>query len=375
MPGKKAARKGGARKADCVDKALKQLPSKRAVRKKTKEPIFIEVKGKENNSSKAALITRSLKGTPTSPMPTDLRPMQASLIREPFNDPEWIYEIKWDGYRTLAYIQEDKVQLRSRNNLSFSRQFPLIAEVLKTLRINAVLDGEVVMLNEKGKPDFQALQNWKSRRDGFLTYYVFDLLWLNGFNLMKEPLWRRKQILQKLLPAGSGVIRYCDHVQECGKEFYEVVEKNELEGILAKHRESIYLPGEKTRRWLKLTKKKRESRVIGGWTESENRRSFKSLLFGYFEKGKFIHDGHAGGGFKEKDMPVILEVLKKIEIKTSPFEGKVVTDRDTHWVKPQLVIEIEYAARTDAGYIRKPAIFLGFRSDKRAKDVEKGEGG
>ncbi len=350
MPGKKALRKTGARKTECVDKAVKQLPSKKAIGKKEKDRIVIDVKKKEDSSSKAAFLTRSLKGLPTSPMPNNLRPMLATPIQEPFNDQEWIYEIKWDGYRTLAYLGDGKVELRSRQNLSFNQNFPVIADILKTLRINAVLDGEIVMLNEEGKADFQALQNWKRNKGGFLVYYVFDILWLNGYNLMKEPLWKRKQILRKLVPTGNGVIRYCDHVEECGKEFYQVVEKNGLEGILAKHKESVYLPGEKTRRWLKLTKKKRESRVIGGWTESENRRSFKSLLFGYFEKGKFIHDGHAGGGFKEKDMPVILEALKKIEIKTSPFAEKVVTDRGTHWVKPQLVIEIEYAARTDAGY-------------------------
>jgi bifunctional non-homologous end joining protein LigD len=371
MPGKKETRKP-IQQSECVDKALKQLPSKNALPQKKKGKIVIEAK--ENISSKAAIITRSLKGHPTSPMPDNLKPMRASTIREPFNDPEWLYEIKWDGFRTISYLKESTVQLRSRNNLSCNHKFPIIVDVLKTLHINAVLDGEIVMLNDEGKADFQALQNYRSKHNGFLAYYVFDLLWLNGINLMKEPLLKRKKILKKLLPATNGVIRYCDHIAECGKEFYEVVKKNHLEGILAKHQESVYLPGETTRRWLKLTQKKRESRVVGGWTESENRRSFKSLLFGYFEKGKFIHDGHAGGGFKEKEMPIILEVLKKIEIKKSPFEGKVVIDRNTHWVEPKLVIEIEYAARTDAGHIRKPAIFLGFRSDVRAKDVVKGEG-
>lgn len=371
MPGKKTAGKEGVRKIACTDKAVKQLPSKKAVPKKAEERIVIEVKKKEDSRSKAALITRSLKGLPKSPIPVNLKPMRASAIREPFNDAEWLFEIKWDGYRTLAYVEDGKAQLRSRNNLASNHKFPIIAHVLQTFGLNAVFDGEMVMLNEQGKPDFQALQNWKSNKKSILVYYVFDILWLNGFNLLQEPLWKRKEILRKLLPAGNGIIRYCDHVEECGKEFYEVVKKNQLEGILAKHRESIYVPGEKTRRWLKLTMKKRESRVIGGWTESENRRSFKSLLFGYFEKGKFIHEGHAGGGFKEKEMPVILELLKKIEIKQSPFDGKVVTDRGTHWVKPQLVIEVEYAARTDAGHIRKPAIFLGFRSDVRAKDVVK----
>jgi bifunctional non-homologous end joining protein LigD len=361
MRGNKAVRKDEERKAACVDKALKQLPSKNALAQKIK-----------GNIAKAAPIRRSLKGLPTSPMPNNIKPMQASAIREPFSDSEWLYEIKWDGFRTIAYVHEGKVELRSRNNLSFNQKFPLIGDALKALRFNTILDGEIVLLNDEGKANFQALQNYRSRVNRFLVYYVFDILWINGFNLMKEPLLKRKEILKKLLPASNDMVRYCEHVEECGKEFYEVVKQNKLEGILAKHRESIYLPGKKTRRWLKLTTKKRESRVVGGWTESEHRRSFKSLLFGYFEKGKFIHDGHAGGGFKEKDMSIILKILKKMEIKKSPFEGKVITDRATHWVKPQLVIEIEYAARTDAGLIRKPAIFLGFRSDIRAKDVGKG---
>ena len=364
-----------------ANQQIRKTSSKRtdtASRKKTKQslvkrpskPILIDVnKSKKDYDTTISFLKRDLKATP-KPFPSGLTPMLATLTKEPFNDADWLFEIKWDGYRSLAYLNKGTVQLRSRNNLSFNQTFIPVVDALKNWKINAVLDGEVVVLNEEGKADFQALQNYKTRQEGNIVYYVFDILWLDGIDLMKEPLYKRKQILQKLVP-DSGIIRYCDDIEQYGKEFFDVAKQNDLEGIVAKHRNSIYLPGERTKKWLKMPTEIRQEFVVGGWTESENARSFKSLLFGYYEGEKFIYAGHAGGGYKEKEMPSILSKLKKLEIKKQPFEGKVDTDANTHWVNPELVIEVKYASLTASGKIRKPAIFLGFREDKKATEVKK----
>src|SRR5215203_401247 len=364
-----------------ANQQIKKTSSKRndtASRKKTKQslvkrpakPILIDVnKSKKDYDTTISFLKRDLKATP-KPFPSGLTPMLATLTKEPFNDADWLFEIKWDGYRSLAYLNEGTVQLRSRNNLSFNQTFIPVVDALEKWKINAVLDGEVVVLNEEGKADFQALQNYKTRQEGNIVYYVFDILWLDGIDLMKEPLYKRKQILQKLVP-DSGIIRYCDDIEEYGKEFFDVAKQNDLEGIVAKHRNSIYLPGERTKKWLKMPTEIRQEFVVGGWTESESARSFKSLLFGYFEGDKFIYAGHAGGGYKEKEMPAILSRLKKLEIKKQPFDGKVDTDTNTHWVKPELVAEIKFASFTESGKIRKPAIFLGFREDKEVREVKR----
>ena len=340
-------------------------------KRKVRRPGGRSSLSKKDISAKAIeKIKADLKNVAKAPMPHDLSPMLATRINEPFDDPNWLFEIKWDGYRSLCYIQNGKVELKSRSKLSLNKTYPSIVEDLQALSFNAVLDGEICVLAKDGKSDFEALQNWGRREEGELVYYVFDILWMGGFNLVNLPLSQRKDILKKLLPA-KGRIKYSDSIDENGKEFFELAKDTELEGIVGKKKDSIYHPGQRSGEWLKMPTATRQEFVVGGWTESSSGRAFKSLLFGYYENGKLINVGHAGGGYKEKEMKGMLEKLKELETSKNPFADEVESETKIHWIKPKLVAEIKYASFTSAGKIRKPAIFLGFRSDKNPKEVVK----
>jgi DNA ligase D len=339
---------------------MKQLQKKRESSVRTK---------KRSSPQQIERIRREFAQKNDKP-PLHLQPMLATKINEPFNNADWIFEIKWDGYRCIASNIEGKVHLKSRGNISFNDVYSPVYEAMKEWNVNAVVDGEIIVVNEEGKADFEALQKWQQTKEGQLIYYVFDLLWLDGINLMNEPLEKRKDILKKIIPE-KGLIKYSDNIEEFGVDFFEIAKSNELEGIVAKKKSSTYQPGKRTNDWLKIPAQVRQEFVIGGWTESTSSRSFKSLLFGYYENGKLSYVGHAGGGYKEKDMPAMLSKLKKIETKKSPFANDTDIDDVVHWVKPVLVAEIKYASFTSAGKIRKPAIFLGFREDKKANEVVK----
>jgi bifunctional non-homologous end joining protein LigD len=239
---------------------------------------------------------------------------------------------------------------------------------LKKLKLNCILDGEVVFVNEEGKPDFDALQSVNGQRAP-IVYYVFDLLWLDGRNMMKEKLIERKALLRKLV-RNNQIIRYSDHFED-GLLLFERVKDLGLEGTIAKQKESQYIPDDRSKKWLKITTEKRQEFVIGGWVESEKRNTFRTLLFGTYEKGKLKWKGHAGGRYKEREMPAILNRLKEIEIDKNPFDSDVeYSEGKPHWVKPELVANIKFATTTRAGKIRKPAIFLGFREDKKVSQVK-----
>ena len=320
-----------------------------------------------NTSDNIKTLLRNTSGAVRSGIATETEPMQATRIEQPFNDPGFLYEVKWDGYRIISRKEKRKVKLYSRKGLDYTAKYPEIAAALSHLPHNAVIDGEVVVLNHEGKPDFDALQRYK--KGDTIVYYVFDLLWLEGYSLLKTSLVERRSILEKIIH-DNALVKLSAAFDD-GIALYNQVKDLGLEGIVAKQRHSIYEPGKRVRSWLKIPTEIRQEFVIGGWTESSSGRSFRSLLFGYYDDGKLIYAGHAGGGYKEAEMPHMLRRLKRLEIDSSPFEGDVETDATTHWVKPELVCEIKYATTTASGRIRKPAIFLGFREDKPAKEVRK----
>lgn len=335
--------------------------------KKTKTNIISSAKTNLANRKQTnkELFGDVLEKTEPLKSPEFIPPMQATRIDEAFNDDAFLYEVKWDGYRIIASIISGKVHLYSRSGLDYTNNYSPITEHLSAVTVDVVLDGEIVVLNEEGKPSFDKLQ--KYREGDNLMFYVFDILWLEGRSLLKLTLTERRMLLEKTI-RNSDLIRLSDTFTD-GIELFESIKQLGLEGIVAKRKDSSYKPGERVKTWYKIPAELRQEFVIGGWTESESARSFRSLLFGYFQNGKFIYAGHAGGGYKENEMPEILSRLKKIEIKKQPFDGEVETDHDTHWVKPQLVAEFKYATFTASGKIRKPAIFLGFRKDKKAKEV------
>ena len=303
-----------------------------------------------------------------SPPPTTVSPMLCTLTKEPVTNPEYIFEIKWDGYRIISYVQKGKVRMDSRSALDYTKKYPPVVEALKALKRDIILDGEVVVFNEEGLPDFDALQLYNGHNTP-ISYCVFDILWLDGYNLMELPLEERKKIL-KALVKGNKVLKFSESFDD-GEGLYQYMLEKNLEGIVAKKRDSEYLPGVRSYEWLKVPTRKRQEFVIGGWAESENGRAFRSLLFGAYEGKKLKWIGRSGGGYKQHEMPGILKQLKALETDESPFVNPVLDTKGAvvHWVKPELVANFEFATWTKSGRIRKPATFLGFRKDKNAKQV------
>jgi bifunctional non-homologous end joining protein LigD len=359
-------------------KTKKPPPSKLGKREKT-EPEKVKVKPpKQKNDNKSAAekseilsppeFQQLLKRGKKQSMPSGIPPMLCTLTREPIDDPEYLYEIKWDGYRIISYIQKGKVRMDSRSAIDYTKRYPPIIEALKGLGHDAVVDGEVVVFNDEGTPDFDALQLYNGHTSG-ISYCVFDLLWLDGYNIMALPLETRKRLLQALIK-DHDIFRFSDSFDD-GRGLYEEMLKRNLEGVVAKKRDSMYQPDERGNNWLKTPTRKRQEFVIGGWAESDKARSFRSLLFGAYNKGRLEWIGRSGGGYKQKEMPGILKQLTSLETDKSPFVNKVLDTKGavTHWVKPELVANFEFAAWTKSGRIRKPATFLGFRKDKKAKQV------
>ncbi|SMC87647.1 non-homologous end-joining DNA ligase [Pedobacter africanus] len=303
-----------------------------------------------------------------SKMPAIVSPMLCTLTAAPVESTDYIYEMKWDGYRIVSRVEKNKVTMSSRGGLDYTRKYPLIAEALKSLEHDLIIDGEVVVLNEEGKPDFDTLQLYNGKRSP-IRYCVFDLLYLDGNNLMELPLCQRKELLETLVK-GNQIFLFSQSFED-GKALYEKVLEDNLEGIVAKKKDSPYVPGARAYDWLKVPTRKRQEFVIGGWAESDKSRSFKSLLFGAYENGMLQWIGRSGGGYKQAEMPGILKQLQEIETDESPFANKVLDTKGakTHWVKPILVANFEFATWTKSGRIRKPATFLGFRKDKKPKDV------
>lgn len=310
----------------------------------------------------------SIKKGRKTPMPSRIAPMLCTLTREPVDDPDYLYEVKWDGYRILSYVNKGKAKLDSRSARDYTGRYPVIIEALLGLGHDAVIDGEVVVFNEAGLPDFDALQLYNGHSTP-IAYCVFDLLWMDGYDLMHLPLETRKALLQELIRERP-VFRFSESFDN-GPKLYKEMLRRDLEGIVAKKKGSAYVPDSRGMDWLKTPTRKRQEFVIGGWAESDKSRSFKSLLFGAYNKGRLEWIGRSGGGYKEKDMPGILKQLKRLEITRSPFANPVLDTKGavTHWVKPELVANFEFATWTKSGRIRKPATFLGFRNDKKASQV------
>lgn len=313
--------------------------------------------------------------------PSRLSPMLATLVDKPFDKEGWQYEIKWDGYRAVAFCNKDKVELKSRNDKSFNEKFYPVHKAVQQWNINAVVDGEVVVLDEDGKSNFGALQNWRSEADGEIYFYVFDLLWINGRGLMQIPLSERRTILEEIIPE-SNIIRLSENFDVSGIEFFEAAKKMGLEGIIAKRSDSTYSPGNRSKEWLKIKANKRQEMVIGGYTKNEDSsKAFSSLLLGVYENGKLIYTGKVGTGFNNKQQTEMLKQFKPYIIKTPPFTEIPVINKPSRfrhdpphaaavWMKPELVCEVSYTEMTTDGIMRHPS-FEAMRIDKQAKDVTK----
>ncbi|WP_145855398.1 DNA ligase D [Pedobacter suwonensis] len=321
-----------------------------------------------------------LKKAPKTAIPTGIKPMLATLVNEPFDDPDWQYEVKWDGYRAMAFLNKGKVDLLSRNNKSFNEKFYSIYDLLSDWKLNAVLDGEILVLNDKGISNFGSLQNWRSEADGELVFYVFDILWYEGKNLMELPLYQRQAILNEVLPTNDDRIRLGKVFKASGVDFFDAAERMGLEGIIAKKTDSTYSTNYRSKEWLKIKVHKRQEVVIAGFTKNaDTSKSFSSLLLGVYEQGKLQYVGKVGTGFSDKLQKSMMEQFKPIIVDQSPFESIPDVNKPSRfrpnppkakatWLKPELVCEVAFAEVTDDGVFRHPS-FQGMREDKKAKEV------
>jgi bifunctional non-homologous end joining protein LigD len=297
-----------------------------------------------------------------------IAPMLAKETDKPFNDKEWIYEMKWDGYRAIAEVNENEVNLYSRNGNTFNYSYPIIVDELKKLKIHAVLDGEIIVVDENGKSSFQSLQYYQNDGTVPLEFRVFDLLSLKGQDTCSLALTDRKKLLKMLLPKNP-VIKYSDHIEEKGTEFFKMAVENDLEGIMAKEANSIYNPGARTNLWLKIKNHKTLEAVIAGFTEpGGGRKHFGALVLGIWDGKQLKYIGHTGSGFDSKGLDRLIKLMKPLIQKKSPFDSVVKTNMPVTWVQPQLVCEIKYTEWTRDGHLRHP-IFLRLREDKKAKDI------
>jgi bifunctional non-homologous end joining protein LigD len=315
-----------------------------------------------------AMESEDLKDAPIKPMPHGIQPMLATVVKEPFDHPDWIFEVKWDGYRAIAEIREDVVSLYSRNGISLAKKFFPVVEALRKFGSDAVLDGELVVVDDQGRPDFQALQHYQGSGSGHLLYTVFDLLYFRGHDLTDLPLLRRKELLKKILPS-SPRIRFSDHVSKEGVLFYHVSREKGLEGVVAKHSQSAYETGKRSRQWLKVKTRLTQEGVIAGFTEpGGGRKYFGALVLGLFEADEFISIGNVGGGFTEKDLKDIREQLEPLIQKECPFRVEPETNARVTWVRPELVCEVALAEWTEDAVMRQP-VFLRLREDKAAREI------
>jgi bifunctional non-homologous end joining protein LigD len=304
--------------------------------------------------------------------PGRVKPMSATLADRPFDRPGWIFEVKWDGYRAIAEITRSGVSLYSRNQLSFNQSYPAIAASLRKIKHQAVLDGEIVVLDSHGRSRFQLLQTYRKTGIGPLMYYVFDLLELDGRDLRQEPLVKRRALLPPLIKNLPG-IALSESVEEHGIEFFEAAVKVGLEGILAKDASSPYCEGRRSRSWLKIKSHNRQEAVIGGFTAPRgSREHLGALVLGLYEGDDLVYIGHTGGGSSESELRELRRRLDPLVQKTCPFRVRPKVNAPVQWVAPKLVCEVNFQEWSSGGRMRQP-IFVGLREDKPARSVHREE--
>jgi bifunctional non-homologous end joining protein LigD len=309
-------------------------------------------------------------GAPRGPMPRGVKPMLATLADLPFDKAGWVFELKWDGYRAIAEIDQRQVRLYSRNGLTFNDRYDAIVKSLQHVGHQTVLDGEVVVLDSAGRPQFQMLQDFGSSRKGNLVYQVFDVLYVDGHDLRKLPLLSRKQILEKLLRDFPNV-RVSSHIEEHGRALFQAVSDQGLEGIVAKEAGSIYREGVRSQSWLKIKARMRQEAIIAGFTEGKGSRAgFGSLVLGVYDGDDLVYVGHTGTGFTDKSLTDIRNRLDPLIQGQCPFKARPATNGLAHWLDPRLVCEVSFVAWTNAGQMREP-VFLGLREDKDPQTVKR----
>src|ERR1700730_3055463 len=313
----------------------------------------------------------NLANAEKGPMPKSLDPMKAQLVEKPFDDDRWLFEVKWDGIRLISFIDDGKVSLQTRAGRIVDDEYPQLQAISHLVNARqVVLDGEVVVLDEEGRPSFQLLQN-RGKEEHPMQYVVFDIVYFDGQRLFKVPLEDRKRLLRDIV-RDSGVLKYSDHVLGQGTPFFKAAQQKRLEVIVAKLRDSPYQPGVRSSAWLKIKAHLQQEVVIGGFTAPRaSRKYFGALLVGVYEDGKFVFTGHVGGGFDERTLAELYKLMKPLIVKSPPFSGPPphANEKPT-WVKPVLVVEVKFAEWTRDGVMRQP-VFLGLRDDVDPREVRR----
>jgi bifunctional non-homologous end joining protein LigD len=312
--------------------------------------------------------------------------MLATLVDRPFDNDDWLYEVKWDGYRAVAFLNGKSVRLVSRNQNDLTAAYPELHDIPNSIKERtAILDGEIVALDDEGRSSFSLMQQRtgvgeggrrirRTRDDIPVVYYVFDLLYLDGYDLTQADLEVRKQMLASVVTTGD-LLRYSDHYVGQGTALFQAAAQRGLEGIVAKRRASCYVQ-KRSSEWLKIKVVRRQECVIGGYTDPRGaRENFGSLVLGlYDDEGRLIPVGQAGSGFTGQTHEQMWKKLHSIETTRNPFFGKVESDRRVHFVKPELVAEIKFTEWTHEGQtggikMRAP-VFQGLRLDKTPEECK-----
>lgn len=305
-------------------------------------------------------------------MPGWISPMLAKLIDAPFDDENWIFEIKLDGYRVLSYVEKSEVTLYSRNKNSFNALFPDIVAELKQININAIFDGEIVVLDKMGKSSFEALKNYQRKPISGLYYYIFDILFFDGRDLRSQPLLERKQLLKEIINQSNfSRIRYNDHIEGKGIALFKEASQRELEGIIGKKKESVYV-SKRSSDWVKIKTSLRQEAIIGGYTQPKgSRKKFGALLLGVYDDERNLqYIGHVGGGFNKTSLEEVYSAMQPLKQTKCPFKITPKANDSVTWVNPKLICEISFAEWTADKKMRQP-IFHGLRIDKNPQDVVK----
>jgi len=302
--------------------------------------------------------------------PHHLRPMLCTLVDEPFDGKEWLFEIKWDGYRAVSHKRDDFIELYSRLDNDFSKKYPPVVEAMRAFTHDVVVDGEIVVVDDEGVAHFEWLQNWARDPKGVLRYYIFDITWCDGRDVRSMPLEARKALLKTVLPQ-SDVLRLSDDIEEKGVTLFQQMQQRGMEGVVAKRSGSTYQEDVRGGDWLKAKTQLRQEVVIGGYTEPRGSREyFGSLLVGVYEDGVFHYVGHSGGGISDQQRKLLYDTLARYKRNTSPFQDNPPSSTLVHWVRPMLVCEMSFSEWTKEGFMRHPK-YEGLRPDKEPKSVHR----
>ncbi len=318
--------------------------------------------------------------------PINIKPMLATLVDKPFNNKEWVFEVKWDGIRSIFYLHKTKdiLKLQSRNGINITHRYPEIIESLKQVikcSESVIVDGEIVVLNKEGYPEFGSHKERMSvnsdREISRLsqaipaTYYLFDILYWDGQDLRNRDYIDRREILNEVISQSNNKkrVRMSDYIEQQGVAVFENIKKMNLEGIIAKRKDSKYIHGTRSKDWLKIKNTKTQDCVVIGYTTGEGNREkyFGSLILAVYEQGRLRFAGHTGSGFNTNQLGRVYNTIKSMKIDKPPIDHIPYTNGKPTWIKPQLVAEIKFDNWTNEKILRAP-IFQRFREDKSPED-------